>query len=225
MPVNPTSQQIRNLYDRNGAGYDRLFHRMLRVHEPVHALCRHRRYLDRPGMKVLDAGCGSGMFSRALFREDPGGATAGYYGFDISRSMLDAFRDENQRIGLRDVQLELADATRPGLLPRWTGFDLIVTCGMLEYCRDDLSGVLRQLLEKLQPDGRLVMVLARDNLLTGPLLQHWGTRGINREEIQKALDSLGLASGSSFQTLPGHPLSLSHLSNLTNFVVEVRPGR
>ena len=113
-------------------------------------------YYDRPeilrlagdvaGLRVLDAGCGSGPLSQAL-----GERGAVVSGFDGSPAMLDLAR---QRLGA-DADLQVADLAAP--LPYADdSFDVVVAALVLHYVKD-WSSTLGELRRVLKPGGRLIV--------------------------------------------------------------------
>jgi SAM-dependent methyltransferase len=99
---------------------------------------------DVSGLRVLDAGCGSGPLTAALQAR---GATV--TGFDVSAAMVDLAR---RRLG-EDADLHVADLGEP--LPfADASFDLVVASLVLHYLQD-WSGPLAELRRVLRPGGRL----------------------------------------------------------------------
>ena len=101
---------------------------------------------DVDGLRVLDAGCGSGPLAAAL--QDRGAAVTG---FDSSAAMVDLARG---RLGA-DADLQVADLGEP--LPfQDDAFDLVTASLVLHYL-EDWSGPLRELRRVLRPGGRLIL--------------------------------------------------------------------
>ncbi len=113
-------------------------------------------YLEpRAGMKVLDIGCGTGLY--ALDLADRG---ADVTGVDISRSMLERARAKAQDAEL-DVRLLEADALQ---LPFGEqSFDAVLSVTALEFM-PGLSAALREAFRVLKTGGRLVVgLIGRDS--------------------------------------------------------------
>ena len=101
---------------------------------------------DVSGLRVLDAGSGSGPLSAAL--RDRGAAVTG---LDASAAMVDLAR---RRLG-EDADLHVADLGEP--LPfGGAEFDLVVASLVLHYLQD-WSGPLTELRRVLRPGGRLLV--------------------------------------------------------------------
>ncbi len=101
---------------------------------------------DVGGLRVLDAGCGSGPLMADLGAR---GAVAS--GFDLSAAMLDLARE---RLG-EDADLRVADLGAPLPYPG-DEFDVVVASLALHYVQDWASA-LAELRRTLKPGGRLIV--------------------------------------------------------------------
>lgn len=102
---------------------------------------------DVTGLRVLDAGCGSGPLTAALLERGAGSAT----GFDSSAAMVALAR---RRLG-DDADLHVADLAAP--LPfDDDAFDLATASLVLHYLRD-WSGALAELHRVVVPGGRVLV--------------------------------------------------------------------
>lgn len=101
---------------------------------------------DVAGLRVLDAGCGSGPLMADLRAR---GAVAS--GFDLSAAMLDLARE---RLG-EDADLRVADLGAPLPYPD-DEFDVVVASLALHYVQDWASA-LAELRRTLKPGGRLIV--------------------------------------------------------------------
>jgi SAM-dependent methyltransferase len=101
-----------------------------------------------PGMRILDAGCGTGealLWLHELI--EPNGTVVGV---DVSAAHLAAAR-RHLRPGLTILQADLVEAPLP---PQ--SFDLIWCVNTIHHLRDPLQGVKR-LASLLRPGGRIVL--------------------------------------------------------------------
>ena len=105
------------------------------------------RLPDRTDVRILDAGCGSGVSTEYLVHLNP---EAEVVGIDLSAGTLAVAQERCQRSGAKRVtfqQLSLFDAAQiPG------EFDLINCVGVLHHTADPIRG-LQTLATKLKPGG------------------------------------------------------------------------
>jgi 2-polyprenyl-3-methyl-5-hydroxy-6-metoxy-1,4-benzoquinol methylase len=101
----------------------------------------------RPGMHVLDAGCGSGFFS-ARFLERGCRVTA----LDSSREALELAREATRGRAEAYLMEDLLDGSFPANRAR--SFDLVFSDGLLEhYSGPDQRKIVGHFIEVLRPDG------------------------------------------------------------------------
>jgi ubiquinone/menaquinone biosynthesis C-methylase UbiE len=160
----------------------------------------------RPGLRILDAGCGSGVATLALrsaleARAMPARAIDA---FDLTPTMLDRFRATLSASRIEGVRLVQADVLQLDTLPRaWSGYDLVVTASMLEYVpRSSLRSALRALHGRLRARGTLQLFMTRKNALTRLLIgRWWAANRYTRAELRLALEDAGF-SELSFSHFP-----------------------
>jgi SAM-dependent methyltransferase len=100
---------------------------------------------DVSGLRVLDAGCGTGLHAEELVRRG-----AAVTGIDLSKDMLAVARE---RLG-PDVPLHQADLTQP-LVFEDNSFELVLSSLVMHYMQDWVPP-LREFRRVLVPGGRLV---------------------------------------------------------------------
>lgn len=103
----------------------------------------------KPGMSVLDAGCGKGFITYTLIRE----WGCRYVGVDLAQPRLMVAAHIGQGLGL---EAEFARMDLAALGFRQASFDRILCLEVIEHIPDDL-GALRELARVLKPGGRLVL--------------------------------------------------------------------
>ncbi|MGH6679728.1 MAG: class I SAM-dependent methyltransferase [Bradyrhizobium sp.] len=108
----------------------------------------------KPGERVLDIGCGTGVttlpYARAV------GPAGHVTGADISRPMLDAAQKRIAAAGVENVTLLLADAQIHAFPP--ASFDLLTSRMGVMFFADPVAA-FRNLIAALKPGGRLCMAV------------------------------------------------------------------
>lgn len=215
--VRAISDPIRLFTEKHGS-YER-FIRFVRYPQGIRAF-----FLQSPllcsGLRVLDAGCGTGIVTLAvrdaLVRR---GLTPGpLHGFDLTPGMLERFRHTLLIRGIEGVETAQADVLELDTLPdAWTQYDLIASASMLEYVpRPRLVDALRNLHGRLHKDGHLVLFITRRNWLTRPMIGRWWHANLyDAEELREAFRRAGF----SHFTFEGFPLAARHLA-LWGYVIQ-----
>jgi len=185
---------IENFYSKRARFYD-LITRVLGHDRSIRKFFKSRNYL-RPGMKILDAGCGTGAVTRVLI-EIAAESQIGnlqFFGFDLTERMLRIFRE---RIDYKKTQVKLCKADVLDLknqLPAdWKNFDFIVSCGMLEYIPSDrFVETLVGLKRLLKPSGKLIIFISRKNLAGRLIIERfWKAKLFEKDEIRSAIEAAG----------------------------------
>lgn len=149
-----------------------------------------------PGMRILDAGCGSGFTTLALrsAAKARGISIGAIDAFDLTPAMLDRFRTKLDHSGIEGVKLAQADVLALDTLPQaWHDYDLVITASMLEYvARSSFSTALRELHQRLRAEGDLMLFITRNNFLMRPLIgRAWSANVYTRSELELALEDAG----------------------------------
>ena len=212
----PNDALIR-LFSRRARTYDRFIRCML-YPQGLRAFLR-RSPLLRPGLAILDAGCGTGALTLALRRAlaDRELTARWFHGFDLTPAMLEHLRARLSAQAIADVELRQADVLRLDTLPAgWSGYDLIVSASMLEYVpRERLAEALSGLRARLNPGGRFVLVITRRSWLMRPLIGRWWRSNLyTAAEVQDALGQAGFGTVAfhSFPPLFQHLDAWGHIA-------------
>jgi ubiquinone/menaquinone biosynthesis C-methylase UbiE len=206
------------LFSEQSGIYERFIHSMgyprgLRAHFT-------RSNLLRPGLRYLDAGCGTGVLSLALRDASlhRGFAPGAINAFDLTPAMLDRFRNTIKKRHIEGVELAQCDVLHLEALPEsWNNYELIVSASMMEYLpRTELSEALRGLRARLSHAGTLVLFITRRNVLTRPLIGWWWQSNLyNADELRAAFSDAGFTR----TTFSRFPFPYSYL-NIWGYIVE-----
>jgi SAM-dependent methyltransferase len=137
--------------DPSRSRFERLYTRLLGA--PANGLrIRLRRVLpltDGRFRDILDAGCGSGVFSFELAKRHP---EAQVVGIDSEPELVARATEVARRAGIGNCRFEVGDVTR---LEFDNAFDLVVSVDNFEHVEDDVEA-MRRLRRALRPGGRIV---------------------------------------------------------------------
>jgi len=138
-----------SVFDQEASTYDSWYETQLgNFIDRVERACALELLVPSPGMKVLDAGCGTGNFSLTLAK-----LGCRVTGVDTSIKMLEVARDKAERMGIHaefiqmDVTtLDYTDCT----------FDAVVSMAAFEFF-EDRRKAMDELFRVLKPGGPLLI--------------------------------------------------------------------
>jgi len=114
----------------------------------------------KPGMRVLDLGCGSGKTTFHLHRLVQPGGTA--LGLDISQQRIQFAKDHYG--GIEGIEFALHDVRNS--LNNFGQFDFVWIRFLLEYFRSTALAIVRSVVNNLKPGGILCLIDLDYNCLT-----------------------------------------------------------
>lgn len=110
----------------------------------------------RPGMSVLEVGCGMGFFTLPLARMV--GSAGHVLCVHIQPRMLSALSRRARRVGLSSrIETRQCDAATLGLVDRASAFDLAVLIHVLHEL-PDAAAALSEIRAALNPEGRVLLI-------------------------------------------------------------------
>ncbi len=192
-----TKQKTQSFYDRIADVHNLA----LKVNGYRNSVARYLNSLDLeigPDSVVLDAGSGTGIVSLGF--QDSGFRPKITAAFDLSRSSLKIGREEFEKQKKKDplkivpvqgnvVEMPFAD----------NAFDLVLTCGVLEYV--SLDEGLREIARVLKPGGKLVLIPIKPSLV-GSVLKF-----LYKFKIHP-LDDVRMVANEHFNIINSHNFSL-----------------
>jgi SAM-dependent methyltransferase len=138
--------------DPQRSRFERMYARLLGA--PANGLrIRLRRVLPSTAgsyRTILDAGCGTGVFTYELAKRHP---EAEVVGVDSDPGLVERANAVAARAGLANCRFQQEDVTRLGFDD---AFDLVLSVDNLEHVEDDV-GALQTLFHALRPGGTLVV--------------------------------------------------------------------
>src|SRR5713101_1252611 len=178
--------------------------------------------LLRPGLRVLDAGCGSGVVTFAFIEAmaSRGLKYESIHAFDLAQAMLSRFQTSLDTRGINDVQLRQADVLALDQLPQsWVNYNLILSASMLEYLpKNELPLALAELRKRLSPNGSILILITKKSPEAKILIEWWWrSERYSREELHQAFAAGGFRDV-TFRRFPSRYFWL----NRSSYAVEAR---
>lgn len=213
------TDKVKTLYTKKARFYQWLFIDVLGWGKQLEAFFCNSDHLG-PNLKILDAGCGTGIVTKILYSiaGQQGFTGIQFYAFDLATAMLDVFREWIAKQGVKNIELMQANVLllEEQLPSHWREYDLIICAAMLEYIqKHKVRKAVSNLEHLLKNKGTLILFVTRRNFLTRWLAQSWWKANVYEErEIEQILQQAG------FSTVRFKPFSPSWENSI--MVVEAR---
>lgn len=191
------TDEVKKLYTKKASLYHYFFIDFLGLGRKLKRFFLASNYL-RPHLKILDAGCGTGVVTRILYaimREKKYEKII-FHAFDFTPAMLNVFHKWIANESAKNITLKQADVLDLKNLPsNWKEYDLIVSEGMLEYLpKDKIPQALNDLKQLLKEGGQLLVFITRRNIVTTLLIERWWKANIYEEkEIEQIFQRVGFS--------------------------------
>jgi ubiquinone/menaquinone biosynthesis C-methylase UbiE len=191
------NSEVQKLFARRADFYQRLFINFLGWGKELETFFSKSDYIH-PNVKVLDAGCGTGVVTKTLFQlaKRKVSGRVKFHAFDITENMLEVFQLWIAKQGANNIEIQKADILAIDTLPpSWKNYELIVASTVLEYLpRDKVEYALKNLKELLGTGGILLIFITKRNFITRWLAKKWWKTNLyDGQEIGALLYSAGFA--------------------------------
>jgi SAM-dependent methyltransferase len=221
MTLEPSA--VEQMYSRRADSY-RAFVGFFRSRSGLRAVLA-RIGAARPGLRVLDAGCGFGLASFALcdLLRERGLDYERIDAFDLTPAMLARFQRAIDAHGMPRVTLHRADVLEEAGLPAgWQGYDLVLCASMLEYLPErELVRALRLLRARMAPGARIVAMITRRSWETKLLIDWlWHAQRYGRRTLVGAF----VAAGFGTPRFVRFPWRYGWLNRANHVVLAENPG-
>ncbi len=213
---------VQEIYTEKIDLYHNFFNGLFRYKHGVNAFYTKMGYLQ-PNMKILDAGCGSGIQTINLYNvaKEKNIENLQFNGFDITPAMLEMFNKWIIQNKVGNVEIKQANVIELDRLPNsWKDYDLIVSSAMMEYLtRNEIKQALRNLKKLLKPNGKFVLCITKKNILMKVLIEMWwDSTSYKKKEIKEIFHEVGF-NQVEFKSFPSPYLHLNlwgHIIEATN---------
>ncbi len=205
--------EIQELYTKKADLYHKVFFDILKYDKAVQSFFQKENYL-RSRIKVLDAGCGSGLITKTrldISKEKKINEIT-FNAFDLTKNMLDLFLERMKANKINNIELKKANVLKLGMLPKkWKNYDLIVSSAMLEYLsKKEIEIALAGLRNLLKKNGTIIILITKRNFVTYWLVKKWWkAQTYKKNEIQELFSKAGFKN-INFKQFPSPYRHLNH---------------
>jgi len=181
---------INEFFDRVGPWFYAAFFSAIGYRASIKYFLRihHVRLGLREGMKILDAGIGTGFLTVNLLQEAP--IPLEIAGLDFSPGMLAGLNQWLTELGLEDrVKLHQADM-RQMPFPNEI-FDLVITSAAMEYLPEVWDGI-SECGRVLRPGGKFLFIATRDSFMGKVIAATWKNKVLSPAHVSECMKRAGM---------------------------------
>lgn len=189
------TKEIQEIYTKKAGLYHKVFFEILKWDKAVQSFFQKENYM-RSRMRVLDAGCGSGLITKILFDISKEKKLSGitFNAFDLTKAMLNIFKKWIIKNNIKNIEIKQANVLKLHKLPEnWKDYDFVISSAMLEYLsKKEIEIALAGLRDLLKNNGTIVVLITKRNLVTNWLVKKWWkAQTYKKDEIQELFSRAG----------------------------------
>jgi cyclopropane fatty-acyl-phospholipid synthase-like methyltransferase len=200
------ASKSRFLYSRAWKIYELFFFRLLGYRRAAEALLSAEVHLKSEN-RVLDAGSGTGLLTRALYRSSmsEGLESVRFHSFDLTPEVIDGLEAWISKTGASGIETAVFNVLDLSVRPEgWGQYDQIVSSAMMEYLpRSSLAAALKGLGSLLNENGKFFLIITRANPITNLIVGRlWRSNLYTRTELAGIIEEAGFKQV-HFKEFPG----------------------
>jgi ubiquinone/menaquinone biosynthesis C-methylase UbiE len=190
-------EAIRDFFNRVGPWFYTCYFSLMGYRSSLKYFWRqHCARLElREGMRILDAGIGTGFLTISLMREAP--VSLNIIGLDFSPGMLVGLK-RNLRphdFGVR-VQPQVGDMCQMPFPDE--SFDLVMTSEAMEYLSDVWEGI-SECVRVLRPGGKFLFIATKNSFMGKLIAATWKNKVLDPAHVRECMMRAGISQVESLQ--------------------------
>lgn len=182
---------IRDFFDSVGPWFYTWFFSLVGYRSSLKYFWRHHydRMELREGMKILDAGIGTGFLTISLMREAP--ISLNIIGLDFSPGMLVGLERNLRPYDFRArVQPHVGDMCQMPFPDE--SFDLVMTSEAMEYLSDVWDGI-SECVRVLRPGGKFLFIATKNSFMGKLIAATWKNKVLDPTHVEDCMMRAGIS--------------------------------